>query len=45
MRCADGFKARLDDYEFRFLLDTLNGIFEHSDVLFSILQDTGCAVW
>ncbi|XP_077597993.1 zinc finger MYM-type protein 1-like [Stigmatopora nigra] len=39
VRCADGFKARLDDFEFCFLLHTFNGIFEHSDVLFSILQN------
>ena len=35
---ADGFKARLDDFEFYFLLETFNGIFNHSDVLFGILQ-------
>lgn len=29
----------LDDFEFCFLLHTFNGIFEHSDMLFSILQD------
>ncbi|XP_077447404.1 zinc finger MYM-type protein 1-like [Stigmatopora argus] len=39
VRCADGFKARLDDFEFCFLLHTFDGIFEHSDVLFSILQN------
>ncbi|TNN00797.1 hypothetical protein fugu_012043 [Takifugu bimaculatus] len=39
VRRADGFKARLDDFEFCFLLNTFNGIFEYSDVLFSILQD------
>ncbi|KAK0145579.1 hypothetical protein N1851_015533 [Merluccius polli] len=38
LRCADGFNARLDDFEFCFLLHTFNGIFEHSDVLFAILQ-------
>ena len=36
--CADGFNARLDDFEFCFLIDTFNGIFEHADVLFGILQ-------
>ncbi|XP_049573527.1 zinc finger MYM-type protein 1 isoform X1 [Syngnathus scovelli] len=39
VRCADGLKARLDDFEFCFLLHTFNGIFESSDVRFSILQD------
>ena len=39
VRCADGFKAPLDDFEFCFLLHTFNGIFEYSDVLFSILED------
>lgn len=39
VRCADGFKVRLDDFEFCFLLHTFNGIFEYSDVLFAILQD------
>lgn len=35
---ADGFNARLDDFEFCFLLETFNGIFNYSDVLFGILQ-------
>ncbi|XP_077444502.1 zinc finger MYM-type protein 1-like isoform X2 [Stigmatopora argus] len=39
VRCADDFKACLDDFEFCFLLHTFNGIFEHSVVLFSILQN------
>lgn len=39
VRCADGFKVRLDDFEFCFLLHTFNGIIEYSDVLFAILQD------
>ncbi len=39
VRCADGFNARLDDFEFCFLLHTFNGIFEHSDVLFAMLQN------
>ena len=30
LRCADGFNARLDDFEFCVLLNTFNGIFEHS---------------
>ncbi|KAF3845653.1 hypothetical protein F7725_002731, partial [Dissostichus mawsoni] len=38
MLSADGFNARLDDFEFCFLLETFNGIFKHSDVLFGILQ-------
>lgn len=36
--CADGFNARLDDFEFCFLLNAFNGIFEYADVLFEILQ-------
>lgn len=39
VRCADGFKLCLDDFEFCYLLHTFNGIFEYSDVLFAILQD------
>uniref|UniRef100_A0A8C7XI81 Zinc finger MYM-type protein 1-like n=1 Tax=Oryzias sinensis TaxID=183150 RepID=A0A8C7XI81_9TELE len=39
VRCADGFKALLDCFEFCFLLHTFNGIFHYSDMLFSILQD------
>lgn len=39
VHCASGFNARLDDFEFSFLLQTFNGIFEHSDVLFAILQN------
>lgn len=39
VHCADGFKACLDDFQFCFLLHTFNGIFEYSDVLFSVLQD------
>lgn len=39
VHCADGFKAHLDDFEFCFVLHTFNGIFEYSDVLFSILQN------
>ncbi|XP_070406828.1 zinc finger MYM-type protein 1-like [Nothobranchius furzeri] len=35
---ADGFNARLDDFEFCFLLNTFNGLFEYADVLFGILQ-------
>ncbi|XP_068160098.1 zinc finger MYM-type protein 1-like [Antennarius striatus] len=35
---ADGFHARLGDFEFCFLLNTFNGIFEHADVLFATLQ-------
>ena len=37
--CADGFKACLDDFEICILFHTFNGIFEHSDVLFSIQQN------
>lgn len=35
---ADGFKARLEDFEvfFFFLLNTFNGIFEHADCAFSM---------
>ena len=36
---ADGFITRLDDFEFCFLLNTFNGLFEHADVLFGILQN------
>ena len=36
--CADGFITRLDDFEFCFLLNIFNGIFEHADVLFGMLQ-------
>lgn len=39
VHCADGFNARLNDFEFCFLLHTFNGIFEHTDVLFVILQN------
>ncbi|XP_051918603.1 zinc finger MYM-type protein 1-like [Hippocampus zosterae] len=35
---ADGFAARLGDFEFCFLLNVFNGIFEYADVLFGILQ-------
>ncbi|XP_055017683.1 zinc finger MYM-type protein 1-like [Boleophthalmus pectinirostris] len=35
---ADGFTARLGDFEFCFLLNIFNGIFEYADVLFGILQ-------
>lgn len=35
---ADGFNARLDDFEFCFLLETFNGIFNYSNVLFGMLQ-------
>ncbi len=35
---ADGFNARLEDFEFCFLLKTFNGIFEYAGVLFGILQ-------
>ena len=38
VRCADGFNAHLDDFEFVFLLSTFQGLFEYSDVLFGILQ-------
>lgn len=38
VRCADGFKVPLDDFEFCFLLHTFNGISEYSDMLFAILQ-------
>lgn len=36
--CADGFNARLDDFEFCFLLNTFDGMFEQADVLFGSLQ-------
>lgn len=36
---ADGFNARLDYYEFCFLLNTFHGIFEFSDALFAVLQN------
>ena len=36
--CADGFNTRLDDFEFCFLLNIFNGIFEHADVLLGMLQ-------
>lgn len=44
LHCADGFNAHLDDFEFWFLLDTFNGIFEHADVHFGILQKTSLDV-
>ncbi|XP_054626214.1 zinc finger MYM-type protein 1-like [Dunckerocampus dactyliophorus] len=39
VRSADGFHARLDNFDFCFLLHAFNGIFEHCDVLFGILKN------
>lgn len=36
--CAEGFKARLEDFEFCFLLHTFSGMFEHADVSSGALQ-------
>ncbi|KAK9531031.1 hypothetical protein VZT92_010483 [Zoarces viviparus] len=39
VRCADRYKAHLENFEFCFLLSTFHGIFEYSDVLFGVLQN------
>ncbi|XP_034401525.1 zinc finger MYM-type protein 1-like [Cyclopterus lumpus] len=39
VRCADGYKAHLENFDFCFLLSTFHGIFEYSDVLFGMLQN------
>lgn len=38
IRMADGFNAKLEDFEFMFLLFTFEQIFAHTDVVFDILQ-------
>jgi hypothetical protein len=38
VRCAEGFNAHLDDFEFVFLLSSFQGLFEYSDVMFGMLQ-------
>lgn len=37
-RMADGLKAKLEDFDFMFLLFTFEAVFAHTDVLFDILQ-------